>query len=160
VAIHLLSAGGSIDKTYSPLSSSFEVGGPQAGRILREGGLGEEVVEEAVCRKDSLDLTPADRALIVEAVRRSPHRKILITHGTDTAAETALALRGVQGKVIVVTGALRPAAFRDSDAPFNLGFAVAALETLPPGVYLAFHGRLFDPERVTKNAAKDQFEPV
>jgi L-asparaginase len=158
VTIHLLTTGGSIDKTYIALSSSFEVGDPQAVRVLREAGLTEEVVHEEICRRDSLAMTPEDRALVLEAVRRSPHHKILVTHGTDTAAETASALKGVPGKVIVVTGAMKPAAFRDSDAPFNLGFAVAALETLPPGVYMAFHGRIFDPDRVAKNPAKDRFE--
>ena len=73
---------------------------------------------------------------------------------------TALALRDLPGKVIVLTGAMKPAAFRDSDAPFNLGFAVAALETLPPGVYLAFHGRIFDPARVAKTPSKGRFEQV
>jgi L-asparaginase len=160
VTIHLITTGGSIDKTYSPLSSSFEVGEAQAPNLLREAGLSEEVVHEEVCRKDSLELTAEARAAVVEAARRSPHHKILITHGTDTAAETALALKGLPGKVIVLTGAMKPAAFRDSDAPFNLGFAAAALETLPPGVYLAFHGRIFDPERVVKTPAKDRFESL
>jgi L-asparaginase len=158
VTIHLITTGGSIDKTYSPLSSFFEVGEPRAPGLLREAGLSEEILHEEVCRKDSLDLTPEDRAAVVEAVRRSPHHKILVTHGTDTAAETALALKGLPGKVILLTGAMKPAAFRDSDAPFNLGFAVAALETLPPGVYLAFHGRIFDPEHVAKTPSKDRFE--
>lgn len=158
MTIHLITTGGSIDKTYSPLTSSFVVADPQAPNLLREAGLSEEVVHEEVCRKDSLDLSPEDRAAVVEAVRRSPHRKILLTHGTDTAAETASALKGVPGKVIVLTGAMKPAAFRDSDAAFNLGFAVAALETLPSGAYLAFHGRIFDPEHVAKTPSKDRFE--
>jgi L-asparaginase len=160
VTIHLITTGGSIDKTYSPLTSSFEVGEPQAPVLLRDAGLSEEIVHDEVCRRDSLDLTPEDRAAVVAAVRRSPHRKVLITHGTDTVAETALALNGLPGKVIVLTGAMKPAAFRDSDAPFNLGFAVAALETLPPGVYIAFHGRIFDPARVAKAPTKDRFESL
>lgn len=158
MAILLLTTGGSIDKTYSPLQSAFVVGEPQAPRLLWEAGLSEKVVHEEVCRKDSLDLTAGDRTAIVVAVRRSPHRKILITHGTDTMAETGLALKGIEGKAVVLTGAMRPAVFRDSEAPFNLGFALAALETLPPGVYLAFHGQIFDPEHVTKTPAKDRFE--
>ena len=160
MALHVITTGGSIDKTYSPLHSAFVVGEPQAERLLREAGVTVEVVFEPLRRKDSLDLTDDDRLLIAEAVRRSRHRHVLITHGTDTMAETARFLAGIQDKVIVLTGAMKPAAFRDSDAPFNLGFAVAALETLPPGVAIAFHGRIFDPERISKNGPKDRFEEV
>ena len=160
MALHVFTTGGSIDKTYSTASSSFEVGEPQAQRLLHEAGVTGEYLVEPLCRKDSLDLTDGDRRLIADAVRRSPHRHILITHGTDTMAETARALADIPDKVIVLTGALKPAVFRDSDAPFNLGFAVAALRTLPPGVTIAFHGRLFDPERTGKSGAKDRFEDL
>jgi L-asparaginase len=103
-------------------------------------------------------MTEADRATIREAILRQPHRHVLVTHGTDTMVETARALAGVTEKVIVLTGALNPALFKGSDAVFNIGCAVGAVQSLPDGVYIAMNGRIWDPERVRKNVEANRFE--
>jgi L-asparaginase len=156
--IKIFTTGGSIDKIYSTHSSQFEVGPAQAQAILDEGNIGFEYAVEPLLAKDSLEITDADRAMIASRVREEPCRRILITHGTDTMVNTALALMEIPGKVIVLTGAMQPAAFKHSDAAFNLGFALAALQTLPEGVYIAMNGKVFDPRRARKNIDLDRFE--
>ena len=96
--------------------------------------------------------------MIVDRVRQTPEHRGLITHGTDTMAQTARALLAVPGKVIVLTGAMQPAAFKVTDAVFNIGSAWAAVQTLPDGVYLVMNGQIFDPQRVEKNVDQDRFE--
>jgi len=85
-------------------------------------------------------------------------RHVLVTHGTDTMVETARELAHIEGKVIVLTGALNPARFQGSDAVFNIGCAVAAVQTLPDGVYIAMNGRIWDPAKVRKNRDANRFE--
>jgi L-asparaginase len=109
-------------------------------------------------RKDSLDMTDEDRRLIRAAVVRDPAEQVLITHGTDSMTATAAALQDIAGKVIVLTGALNPARFRGSDAIFNIGGAVAAVQSQPPGVYIFMNGRVFDGLKVRKNRDKNRFE--
>jgi L-asparaginase len=87
-------------------------------------------------------------------------RYVLITHGTDTMVDTAKALASIEGKTIVLTGALNPARFRGSDAEFNIGTAVGAVQSLPPGVYVAMNGRIWDPLKVRKNVDANRFEAV
>jgi L-asparaginase len=156
--IKVFTTGGSIDKCYSTASSSFEVDEPQAAVILEESNVAFEYEVEALFRKDSLEITSADRQRIVDSVCNEPCRHILITHGTDTMIETARALHGIPGKVIVITGSMQPAAFRNTDAYFNLGGAVIALQTLPDGIYIVMNGRVLDPLRAVKNHAQDRFE--
>jgi L-asparaginase len=112
-----------------------------------------------VLRKDSLDMDDADRAAIRAAIERQPHRHVLVTHGTDTMVETARALQDIEGKVIVLTGALNPARFQGSDAVFNIGCAVGAVQSLGDGVWIAMNGRIWDPEHVRKNRTANRFEP-
>ena len=113
----------------------------------------------ALMHKDSLELTEADREAIVAAVRDTPGDRFLITHGTDTMLLTAEVLaRRVEGKTMVLTGAMQPARLRGSDAFFNIGFAFAAAQQLPPGAYVAMNGRLFIPGRARKNVEKGLFE--
>jgi L-asparaginase len=109
-------------------------------------------------RKDSLEMTDADRAAIGDAVFRSKFARIIVTHGTDTMVATAIALGRMTDKTVVLTGALEPGRFTDSDAPFNLGMAVAAVQTLAPGVYIVANGQVFDPKRVRKNLELNRFE--
>lgn len=156
--VKIFTTGGSLDKGYSTRESDFRVMDPQVGRILQEANVSVSYEIEPLFRKDSLEITEEDRKLIVERVRDDPSRHILITHGTDTMALTGRRLSGVPGKTIVLTGAMQPAAFRVSDAVFNIGFALAALQILPPGVYLAMNGRIFDPHDARKNAELDRFE--
>ena len=107
---------------------------------------------------DSLDMTDADRRLVVESCRSAAEERIVITHGTDTMTQTAAKLEGLKDKVIVFTGSMQPARFRDSDAVFNLGCAVGALQALPPGIYIAMNGRLFAWDEVRKNRELGVFE--
>jgi L-asparaginase len=119
------------------------------------------VTQPFVCRellhKDSLDLTDDDRALIVDAVRKSESARVLITHGTDTMTQTAQSLLAVPDKTIVLTGALAPARFNETDAPFNLGMAFAAVQVAPPGVYIAMNGTVFRGDRVKKDRTQQRF---
>jgi L-asparaginase len=109
-------------------------------------------------RKDSLEMTEADREYIRKAVDRCDDERILITHGTDTMAETSRALVGVEAKTVVLTGSMQPARLRVSDAIFNIGYAIAALQQLDHGVYIAINGQLFDPRHVHKNLQQQRFE--
>ncbi len=156
--LRIFTTGGTIDKIYFDAKSEFEVGEPQIGDILREMGVQFPFEITSLMRKDSLDLTDADRAQVRAAVTKDPAARVLITHGTDTMTETAAALQGISGKTIVLTGALNPAKFRGSDAIFNIGGAVAAAQTLPPGVYIFMSGRVFDARKVRKNRDKNRFE--
>lgn len=157
--ISILTTGGTIDKLYFDAKSEFQVGDPQIGQLLREANVSAEYEIRALLHKDSLDLTDADRELIVAAVRESPHDRILITHGTDTMLVTAeLLQQRVPGKVMVLVGSMQPALLRNSDAFFNIGFAVAAVQLLGPGAYVAMNGRIFTPGRARKNAKLGRFE--
>jgi L-asparaginase len=110
---------------------------------------------------DSLDMTDADRELIVRHCAQSDESRIVITHGTDTMVETAAALaRGVTGKTVVLTGAMIPYAFGSSDGLFNLGSAVSFAQVLPPGIYIAMNGQHFAWDRVRKNRETGVFEAV
>mgnify|MGYP000100179444 CR=1 FL=1 len=110
---------------------------------------------------DSLEMTEADREIILHTCRRNKSNKILITHGTDTMVETARFLAGadVQGKTIVLTGAMVPYAFgTSSDGFFNLGSALAFVQMLEPGVYVAMNGRYYNWDQVRKNRKTGFFE--
>ena len=156
--LRIFTTGGTIDKIYFDAKSEYEVGEPQIGEILREMGVTFPFEMTSLMRKDSLDLTDADREIIRKAVAGDAATRVLITHGTDTMTETAAALQGVTGKTVVLTGSLNPARFRGSDAIFNIGGAVAAAQTLPPGVYIFMSGRVFDARKVRKNRDKNRFE--
>lgn len=156
--IHVLTTGGTIDKVYFDAKSEFEVGPPMIADLLKEAHVTAEVTIEPVLAKDSLELSDADRQLIRERVAASDADRILITHGTDTMTETAKALLGLAGKTIVLTGSMQPARFRNTDAVFNVGFALGVVQVLPPGVYLAINGRVFDAAHVRKNRERQRFE--
>jgi L-asparaginase len=110
---------------------------------------------------DSLDMTDADRELIASNCADAPEQNIVITHGTDTMVATARVLaQAVADKTIVLTGAMIPIAFGSSDGLFNLGGALAVSQILPPGVYIAMNGRVFDWDDVEKNRDTGVFEPL
>ena len=112
-------------------------------------------------RKDSLELTEADRSLIASAAREAPEGRIVVTHGTDTMTETAKVLAAeVPGKTVVLTGALSPARFAETDAHFNLGMAFATAQVAAPGVYIAMSGEVFDGLKVKKDRAAGKFVGV
>jgi L-asparaginase len=158
--IKFFTTGGTIDKVYFDAKSEFEVGPPQVSELLADANVTFEFEVESILRKDSLDMTEADRALIRERVAADAAARIVVTHGTDTMILTALALKNIPGKTIVLTGSMQPARLRVTDAGFNLGTAVAAVQTLSPGVYLAMNGRIFNPERCRKNVADHRFEEM
>jgi len=156
--LDILTTGGTIDKIYYDDKSDYQIGQPEIGRILSAMNVAFEWEIRALMRKDSLHINDEDRALIGQAIRTSPDRHFLITHGTDTMVETAKALGDVGDRVIVMTGALNPARFIDSDAVFNIGCAVAAVQCLPAGVWIAMNGRIWDPSKVRKNRSENRFE--
>lgn len=156
--ILVLAAGGTFDKIYYDQLSDYQIGEPQIKWILEQVKLDLEVTVQSVLKKDSLDMNDSDRDLLRQAAEQASESHILITHGTDTMPETARHLQGIPGKTIVLTGAMQPARFRDSDAVFNVGFAIAALQLLPQGVYVAMNGRIFSADKVSKNRTAGLFE--
>ena len=158
--IAIFTTGGTIDKVYFDSKGGYEVGPPIVRQILDHARVIDTISIEPLLRKDSLELSDADRQVILDAVAACSASRIVVTHGTDTMVETAAALRSIAGKTIVLTGALQPARFADSDAPFNLGMAVGAVQVLAPGVYITANGRLFAADRVRKNRQLNRFEPI
>ena len=154
----IVTTGGTIDKIYFDDKSSFQVGAPQIGEILEQLGVAFAFDVIPIMPKDSLHITADDRELVRRTIAAQPARHVLVTHGTDTMVETALVLETIPGKVIVLTGSLNPARFAGSDAVFNIGTAVGAVQSLPDGVYIAMNGRVWDPKRVRKNVAANRFE--
>ena len=157
--IRVIATGGTIDKVYFDAASSYDVGEPQVGPLFKEANVTFEYVIESVLQKDSLNMTDEDRALIRERIAAAPEKLILVTHGTDTMTATAAAVANIPDKVIVFTGSMLPARFRTSDALFNLGCAVGALQVLAPGVYIAMNGQIAPAAAVKKNRALSRFEP-
>ena len=156
--LEIFTTGGTIDKVYFDAKSTFEVGDPQIEEVLREANLAIDYRVTPLLRKDSLELTDADRSMIRAAVEQTLSQRIVITHGTDTMITTAKNLADVPGKTIVLTGAMQPARFRFTDAVFNIASAMMAAQTLPAGVYIAMNGRIFDPRTARKNVALNRFE--
>lgn len=154
----IITTGGTIDKIYFDDKSDYQVGEPQISQILHAMHVAFDFEVAALMRKDSLHITDTDRQLIRTTVVASDAPQVLITHGTDSMVDTARELIGLDGKTIVLTGALNPARFRDSDAIFNIGCAVGAVQCLPPGVYIVMNGRVWNPEHVRKNRQENRFE--
>ena len=154
----IVATGGTIDKIYFDDKSNYQIGAPQIGEILQQLGVAFTFDVIALMRKDSLHMDDADRDLIRRTILAQPHRHVLVTHGTDTMVETARVLADLPGKTIVLTGALNPARFQGSDAVFNIGCAVGAIQALADGVYIAMNGRVWDPQRVRKNREANRFE--
>lgn len=145
--------GGTIDKDYPKTRGgwAFEIGDAAVSRILARANPAFRFEIVPVATKDSLELTDEDRRAIREACATTSAMRIVITHGTDTMINTAAALGDIPGKVIVLTGAMRPERFSNSDASFNVGVAVGAVQSLPAGVYVAMHGQVHRWNEVTRN---------
>lgn len=157
-AILVLTTGGTIDKNYFDALSEYQITDSGIPALLKEArvALPFRVVE--LMRKDSLELTDADRDLIASAAREAPENRIVVTHGTDTMTDTAKVLAAaVPGKAVVLTGALSPARFAETDAPFNLGMAFATAQVAGPGVWIAMSGQVFDGLKVRKDRAAGRF---
>ena len=158
--IKFFTTGGTIDKVYFDAKSEFEVGEPQVREVVENSNVAFEYEIESILRKDSLDMTDVDRDLVKKRIEGEPCNLVVVTHGTDTMIETAKRLRGIPNKTIVLTGSMQPARFRVSDAGFNIGGAIAAVQALPTGVYIAMNGRIFDPLKARKNRTKNLFEEI
>lgn len=158
--IHVLATGGTIDKVYA-LTGDLEIGPPAVTDLLEIAGTDLEVVVEPIIGKDSLHFSDADRATITARVAELGAAQVLITHGTDTMTYTAehliAHLDPDVARTVVLTGAMQPASMRESDAAFNVGLALGALQSLSPGVYIAMSGRVFPAGAVTKDRARGRF---
>lgn len=158
--ITVLATGGTIDKEYN-LDSEMVIGEPWISEILGRVITDVEFEIQSVLKLDSLDMTDDDRAVLAEALNKVSGDRVLITHGTDTMPETARYLHEhaqLGEKVVVLCGAIQPAIMRTSDADFNVGAAVAALNLLEPGVYISMSGRIFPAETVRKDRSRGIFE--
>jgi L-asparaginase len=164
VAIRIFVTGGTFDKEYNELTGALSFKDTHLPEMLRLGRSRVEVTVRTLMMIDSLDMSDADRAIVVEQCRQAAESRLLITHGTDTMVETAAALAAAQapaaGKTIVLTGAMIPYAFGSSDGLFNLGSALSFVQVLPPGVYVAMNGRCFAWDQVSKNRETGVFEAV
>ncbi len=159
--INIVTTGGTIDKIYFDAKSDYQIGDPVIGELLKRMGVLLEFEVHSIMRKDSLELTDTDRQLIVDTVIAADSDHILVTHGTDTMVETGKwVLSQAPHKHVVLTGALQPAAFRETDAVFNIGCAIGALQVVGPGAFVAMNGQLFDVTKVVKNVAANRFEPL
>ncbi|NCU12677.1 MAG: asparaginase [Sphingomonadaceae bacterium] len=159
--ILVLTTGGTIDKNYFDALSEYQIVDSGIPALLKEARVARPFRVVELMRKDSLELTEADRSLIASAAREAPENRIVVTHGTDTMTDTARVLSAeVPGKTIVLTGALSPARFAETDAPFNLGMAFATAQVAAPGVYIAMSGEVFDGLKVKKDRAAGKFVAV
>ena len=156
--LKIFCTGGTFDKIYFDALSDYKIGEPQIEWIMKQANVDFDYTIESILKKDSLEISDEDRALIVAAVSADDCQRIIITHGTDTMPQTARALQSVTDKTIVLLGAMQPARFRDSDALFNSGFAVAAAKLLPAGVYVAMNGQVFNADQAQKNREAGLFE--
>jgi len=157
--ITFIQTGGTIDKEYPKITKgyAFEIGEPAARRILEKISPVFEYDIIPLLQKDSLDITEEDRQKILQECKNSNSEKIVITHGTDTMIETAKVLSEIKNKTIVITGAMRPEKFSDSDAMFNLGLAIAAVQTISGGVYITMNGKIYDWNKVKRDMESGQF---
>jgi L-asparaginase len=161
-AIRIFVTGGTFDKKYNELTGTLEFKDTHLQEMLALGRCRLDVSVRTLMMIDSLDMTDADRALIVEQCRTAKEPRIVITHGTDTMVDTARVLAAAlppsTGKTMVLTGAMIPYAFGSSDGLFNLGSALSFVQVLPPGVYIAMNGRCFPSGAVRKNRQTGVFE--
>ena len=150
--------GGTFDKEYDEIQGTLSFGGTHLPEMLKLGRCRLDLRVNRLMMKDSLFMTAADRKKILSACRRAPENRIVITHGTDTMAETAAVLGpALAGKTVVLTGAMRPYRFGSSDGLFNLGSALSFAQALPPGVYIAMNGLVFSWDDVKKDKRQGVF---
>jgi len=162
--IRIFVTGGTFDKDYNELTGLLVFKDTRLPEMLRLGRSRVDVSIRTLMMIDSLEMTAADRSIIVEQCRQAAESRIIITHGTDTMIETARVLAAALGsdtqKIVVLTGAMVPYAFGSSDGLFNLGSALSFVQILPPGVYVAMNGRYFQWDCVRKNRETGVFEAL
>lgn len=159
-AILVVTTGGTIDKQYFDALSEYQIVESVIGELLETARVAHPFRIVELLRKDSLELTDEDRALIAATVADAPETLVVITHGTDTMTQTAAALAHVEGKTVVLCGALAPARFAQSDAAFNLGMAFATCQAAQPGVWITMSGSVFDGLKVRKDREAGKFLPI
>ncbi len=159
--IKVLLTGGTIDKHYNESNGELDFVHSHIPEIFNTGRNRCDVEVQQLMLKDSLEMDDSDRQVILDACVSAEEERLLITHGTDTMVKTASVL-GQQaiGKTIVLVGAMVPYVFRDTDAVFNMGYALACVQTLPQGVYIAMNGMIFNWDEAVKNKELGVFEKV
>lgn len=161
MAIRIFITGGTFDKEYNELNGQLFFKDTHLPEMLKLGRCRLELDVRTLMMIDSLEMSDADRELIVRQCENTEEHQIIITHGTDTMAETARVIaEHIQDKTIVLTGAMIPYKFGSSDGLFNLGSALAFVQTLPLGVYVAMNGRYFHWHNVRKNKQTGEFEEL
>ena len=161
MSIRIFITGGTFDKEYNELNGQLFFKDTHVPELLELGRSRVKVNTRTLMMIDSLEMTDTDRALIIENCIKAEEDKILITHGTDTITETAVMLADkIKNKTIVLTGAMIPYKFGSSDGLFNMGSALAFVQTLPHGVYIAMNGRYFHWDNVYKNKSTGMFEEL
>lgn len=158
--ILVVTTGGTIDKQYFDALSEYQITESVICQLLKTARVAQPFRVIELLRKDSLELTDADRALIASTIATAPESRIVITHGTDTMTQTAQVLAGIAGKTMVLCGALAPARFAESDAAFNLGMAFACAQTAAPGVWITMSGTVFDGLKVRKDRDAGKFVDI
>jgi L-asparaginase len=160
-SISLFVTGGTFDKEYDELHGSLDFRDTHLPEMLEMARSRLDVHVRTLMMIDSVDMTPEDRALIAHNCQAVPESNIVVTHGTDTMVDTARVIAAaVPGKTVVLTGAMIPIAFGSSDGLFNLGGALTVVQVLPPGVYIAMNGQVFDWDDVRKNRDTGVFEAL
>ena len=158
--IRIFVTGGTFDKEYDELTGKLYFKDSHLPEMLKLGRAHLKLEVRTLMMIDSLEMTEADRNLILDQCRHAPETRVVITHGTDTMVTTAQMLAAnITDKTIVLTGAMVPYAFGSSDGLFNLGSALSFAQVLPAGVYIAMNGRCFSSEGVRKNRETGVFEP-
>ena len=161
MSIRIIVTGGTFDKEYNERSGQLYFKDTHLPEMLRLGRSRVEVNIRTVMMIDSLEMTGGDRSLVVQNCVQAPEDRVVITHGTDTMAETAAAVAAaIDNKTVVLTGAMIPYAFGSSDGLFNLGSALSFVQVLPPGVYIAMNGKCFPWNRCRKNRERGEFEEI
>ena len=155
--ILVVTTGGTIDKQYFDALSEYQVSESMVAALLRTARVTQRFRVVELMRKDSLELTDEDRELIRSVIAEAPETSVVVTHGTDTMVQTAEALAGLAGRTIVLVGALAPARFAESDAPFNLGMAFACAQAAAPGVWITMNGTVFAAQEVVKDRSRNAF---
>ncbi|MEY3945408.1 MAG: hypothetical protein RJB03_114 [Bacteroidota bacterium] len=161
MAIRIFVTGGTFDKEYNELNGELFFKDTHLHEMLRLGRSKLELEISTLMMIDSLDMQEEDREQIARACMKASEERILITHGTDTMQVTAAMLaEKISNKTIVITGAMIPYKFGSSDGLFNLGAALAFVQSLPHGVYVAMNGKIFKGDNVMKNKATGEFETI
>ena len=158
--LEILTTGGTIDKVYFDNKSNYEAGDPFVEELLHKMNVNISFKVKSLMKIDSLDMTDIDRQEILNYIKNSNANNFLITHGTDSIVETAIYLKKISDKTIVLTGSLKPAIFIDNDAIFNVGSALTSAQILKNGVYIVINGQVFNPDNVRKNLEKNIFETI